>query len=55
VGADIVIPEIADYEVRRELSRMGERATLARLDGFRAVARYDSDNATSSGFVGRRP
>lgn len=31
-GADIVVPEIADYEVRRELVRAGASAGLRRLD-----------------------
>ncbi len=31
-GVDIVIPEIADYEVRRELMRAGATAGLRRLE-----------------------
>ena len=33
-GAAIVVPEIADYEVRRELIRARRNAGLARLDAF---------------------
>lgn len=38
-GVRIVIPEVADYEVRRELIRRGATAGIARLD--RAVAAFD--------------
>ena len=30
----IVVPEIVDYEVRRELTRAGQDASIARLDAF---------------------
>nr|UXE44319.1 hypothetical protein Hi04_10k_c2089_00007 [uncultured bacterium] len=33
-GVKIYVPEIADYEVRRELIRSGKTAGLARLDAF---------------------
>lgn len=33
-GRRIIVPEIADYEVRRELIRAGQTAGLARLDAF---------------------
>ncbi len=33
-GAQVVVPEIADYEVRRELIRARRNAGLARLDAF---------------------
>jgi predicted nucleic acid-binding protein len=39
-GTDVVLPEIADYEVRRELSRAGKTAGLARLDGLGQTLRY---------------
>jgi predicted nucleic acid-binding protein len=33
-GVSILVPEVADYELRRELVRAGKRAGLARLDAF---------------------
>lgn len=39
-GADIVIPEITDYEVRRELIRAGRKQGLARLDALKQLLRY---------------
>jgi hypothetical protein len=38
-GTEIVVPEIADYEVRRELLRAGKRRGLAWLDALKAYAR----------------
>jgi predicted nucleic acid-binding protein len=40
-GVDVVVPETADYEVRRELIRVGARAGLVRLDNLTVTWRYD--------------
>lgn len=40
VGWRVVVPEIADYEVRRELIRAGAAAGLARLDLVKAGFHY---------------
>src|SRR5215211_7977831 len=39
-GFQILIPEIADYEVRRELLRAGKTAGIARLDLLQQTFRY---------------
>ena len=39
-GVDVMIPEIADYEVRRELLRADKARGLARLDALRAMLAY---------------
>jgi hypothetical protein len=41
-GGQCLVPEIADYEVRRELIRMANTAAIGRLDAFNAAhpARY---------------
>src|SRR2546426_9336911 len=39
-GTQIVIPEITDYEVRRELIRAGKTRGVARLDALKQAFRY---------------
>lgn len=39
-GVRIMIPEITDYEVRRELIRAGRARGIAHLDQFKATAEY---------------
>jgi predicted nucleic acid-binding protein len=39
-GEQVRIPEIADYEVRRGLLRVGDAAGIDRLDNFRVVLGY---------------
>jgi len=39
-GLEVVIPEIADYEVRRELLRANRDKGLARLNGLKAMLGY---------------
>ena len=36
-GHRLIVPAIADYEVRRELERVGQRRGLAQLDAFNAA------------------
>ena len=39
-GTNVVLPEIADYEVRRELIRSGKSLGTRQLDGLKGVLNY---------------
>lgn len=39
-GVAVCVPEITDFEVRRELIRAGKRDGIRRLDRLKAAARY---------------
>jgi predicted nucleic acid-binding protein len=39
-GYEVILPEIADYEVRRELLRAGKVAGIRRLDQLKAAITY---------------
>ena len=39
-GYEVMLPEIADYEVRRELLRAGKVAVIRRLDQLKAAITY---------------
>jgi predicted nucleic acid-binding protein len=40
-GIAVVVPEVADYEIRRELVRLSAHAGLVRLDNLSTTWRYD--------------
>ena len=40
VGRRVIVPEIADYEVRRELIRIGSRNGIANLDALAIKLEY---------------
>ena len=39
-GVSVLVPEIADYEVRRELLRIGSGRAIAKLDQLKATIDY---------------
>lgn len=39
-GETVILPEIADYEVRRELIRAGKKAGIRRLDELKSLLSY---------------
>jgi predicted nucleic acid-binding protein len=39
-GCRVIVPEITDYEVRRELLRIGRNAAIARLDALAQAVEY---------------
>lgn len=47
-GVDVLIPTVADYEVRRELVRIGATAKLGNLDGL--LARFPLADVTAEAF-----
>lgn len=47
VGRRVIVPEIADYEVRRELIRLGSTVALTNLDGWGARLEYLPLSTTS--------
>ncbi|MGA2593945.1 MAG: hypothetical protein ABSH32_28930 [Bryobacteraceae bacterium] len=53
-GVEIVIPEIADYEVRRELLR-GKEKGRGRLDALKGMLRYAPITTLRRRNFGQRP
>lgn len=39
-GIRVLVPELADYEVRRELLRIDSKKAIAKLDGLKSVVGY---------------
>ena len=39
-GASVFLPEVADYELRRELLRIRSTKSIARLDGLKTLLNY---------------
>jgi predicted nucleic acid-binding protein len=46
-GVDVIVPEVADYEVRRELTRVRAYASLHRLDQLVATGRLSYATITT--------
>jgi hypothetical protein len=49
-----MLPEITDYEVRRELLRVGKVASIRRLDQLKAAITYVPDNTTENDLSKRK-
>ncbi len=47
-GIEVIVPEVADYEVRRELTRVGARPSLQRLDQLVAPGRLSYAPVTTA-------
>ncbi len=47
-GVDVIVPEVADYEVRRELTRVGAHPSLHRLDQLVATGRLSYAPVTTA-------